>query len=143
MHARGEDGKFTVMVDGREELVFRNLDNIDIDFGAGVDEENFVGAETAQTFETNGPAKITLSIKPDSPGFDRFVELRLNRGKSLEQRSNVRFDLTGAVNFGDAGRARWRFPDCKVSDLKSSVQGRTGKFTGGLMLICDNPSKMA
>lgn len=143
MIPRGEDGTFRVMVDGREELCFRNLDDISFDWGLGTDEENFVGAATAQTFEFNGPVKVTVNIKPDSPGFDRLIELRRLRAEPQETRSEVKFDLTSAVNFGDAGRARWRFPDLKLGDGKTAVPGRTGKFTSGLMMICDNPSKMA
>jgi hypothetical protein len=143
MHARGEDAKLIVMVDGAEQLVFRSLENVDINWGLLTDEYNYVGAAHPETDETNGPCTITFRINPDSPDYDKFVDLRRKRALPQETRSEVTFDITSSVNFGDAGRARWRFPDVKISDGNTSIGGRTARVGGGLTAHCDNPSKMA
>lgn len=143
MHARGEDARLTVMVDGREELVFRSLESIDIDFGTTTQEFNYVGAQRPETDEINGPARLTFRINPDSPGFGRLVAYRLDRAQALETRSNVRIDISCAVDFGDAGRDRWRFPDVKLEAMSTGSSGRNARVTGAMTAICDNPSRMA
>lgn len=142
MLARGQDGKLMVMVDGQEELVFRNLENIDIDWGISTSEDNFVGQDHAVTSEINGPAKLTFRIKPDSPGFGRLIELRRARASALATRSSVRFDITLSVNHGDTGRDRWSFPDVKLGDGNSNVPGRTEHVTGTISAMCDQPKKI-
>ncbi len=143
MLSRGEDGKLVVMVDGREELVFRNIEDIAIDWGLTTSEDNFVGRNSATTSEMNGPAKLTIKIKPDSPGFGRLIELRRQRAGSLETRSSIKFDITCAVNFGDAGRERWRFPDVKLEAGSTNVPGRNQHVNATITAICDEPSRMA
>lgn len=142
MHAKGEDAKLTVMVDGREELVFRSLESVEFDWGLSTEEYNYVGADRVSTDENNGPCRITMRINPDSPGFGRLIELRRARATPLETRSAVRFDLSSVVNFGDAGRDRWAFPDIKLTDGNSGHTGRTARVTGSIVAICDNPKRM-
>lgn len=143
MLSRGEDGKLMVMVDGREELVFRNIEDIGIDWGLTTSEDNFVGRNSAVTSEMNGPAKLTIKIKPDSPGFGRLIELRRARGGSLATRSSVRFDITCAVDFGDGGRERWAFPDVKLEGGSTNVPGRNQHVNATITAICDEPKKLA
>lgn len=142
MLARGEDGTLAVMVDGQEELVFRNIENIDIDHGFSTEQHNFVGRDRPLTTEANGPAQITVRIKPDSPGFDRLMELRRARATALATRSNVQFDITCSINFGAAGRSRWAFPDCKIGAGSGNVPGRTQHVTNSVTFICDDPRKL-
>lgn len=142
MLARGQDGKLMVMEDGQEVMVFRNLENIDINWGISTTEDNFVGAEHAVTSEVNGPAKLTFRLKPDSPGFGRFVELRRKRAGAHATRTNVRFDITLTINYGDTGRERWSFPDVKIGDANSTVPGRTEHVTGTISATCDNPKRI-
>lgn len=142
MLARGEDGNLAVMVDGQEELVFRGLENIEIDEGFGTETHNFVNANRPQTTETNGPVTLTVRIKPNSPGFARLVELRRARATSLETRQDIRFDLTCSVNFGGAGRERWAYPDCKIGAASKTIPGRSQHVTGTMTFICDDPRKI-
>lgn len=141
MLSRGEDGKLTVMVDAREELVFRNVEDIAIDWSFSTEEHNFVGRENTVVTETNGPIKITVKLKPDSPGFGRLIELRRGRAGALASRRAVRFDLTTAVDFGDAGRERWAFPDLKLSDANTNIPGKGQFVNNTLAFICDVGAK--
>lgn len=142
MLARGEDGALAVMVDGQEELVFRDIENIEFDWGFTTEQHNFVGRDRPVTTEANGPCQITVRLKPGSPGFDRLVELRRARATSLATRSNIQFDMTSTVNFGGAGRARWAFPDLKIGSASGTVPGRTQHVTNSMTFICDDPRKL-
>jgi hypothetical protein len=141
MLSKGEDGKLYVLVDGREELVFRNIENIDIDWGLGTEEHMFVGAENTVVTEVNNPVRITVRLKPDGPGFGRLIELRRGRGGSLATRSEVRFDITCSVNHGDAGRDRWAFPDLKIGDGSSNIPGKGQYVNGALTFVCDSGAR--
>lgn len=141
MLSKGEDGKLYVLVDGREELVFRNIENIDIDWGFGTENHNFVGEDRTRVTEVNNPITVTVRIKPDSPGLDRLIELRLARAGQLANRQEVRFDLTCSVNFGNAGRSRWAFPDLKVGNTTSNIPGKGQFVTGSMQFICDSEPK--
>ena len=134
----------TVMVNGREELIFRSLESMEIDFSITTEEFNYVGAARAETSEMNGSARLTFRVHPDTPGFGRLMELRRRRATPIAERDDsIRFDITTAMDFGDGGRDRWRFHDVKLSDGNQSVAGRTARVAAALTAICDNPSRMA
>jgi len=143
MHAKGEDVKLMVMIDGAEVASFRSLESVEISWGLSTEEFNYVGASAVEIDETNGPATLTFRLNPKSPDFGRLMDLRRKRALPQESRQDVRFDITARVNYGDGGTDRWKFPDVKISDGGLSVQGRTARVAGNMTAVCASPARTA
>jgi hypothetical protein len=130
-----------VMVNGAQVASFTSLENVDVSWGFGVEEIDYVGADAPEIDETNGPATITFRINPKSPDFGRLMDLRRKRALPQDQRQNVVFDIVMRVNYGDGGVDRWKFPDVRISEGSMGASGRKNRVTGSMTAVCAKPSR--
>lgn len=141
MIARGHDVKITIMRGGAVVSVF-DLVSADIDFGVETETVDYVGDAAPRVFGINKEARLTLSGEPTSTAFGALIAAVRDANKPNSSRVPVRIDASVSVDFGDGGRDRWKFPDCKLSSPKLNTSGRTDRVKSNLDLICANPSRM-
>lgn len=144
MKAKGQDWRFSILVDGREIKAIRYFNSIDLNFGLGVETTNHVGHRHPTVTGINNEVTFSCPFDLDSKDYLDLIDAQRKKNAPNAERKAMRIDASCSVDFGDGGRTRIMIPDCTLHDAGLAVSGRVeGNTTSSPTFTASTWKKLA